>query len=242
MNKTLLFFCTFFISQFTFSQSTINGFTISGSCTDNEALGNYLQRSGTDSQNGKPKYTSESSMAGCSPYTSESPCNAANTFIYYTIEWSGTNWEWVKTSTTGNLCIWLIEECVPAAEPVTPTTTREVLASNAADTPTPPCTGWTGNCSPTLSECATLSISNNNFDKQFTYYPNPTNGNFNIKFEAPIDELNISLTNVLGKAIMAKTYNNTQLIELNIDQPSGIYFVKLVSKNGQKANIKLIKN
>ncbi|MGG5487895.1 T9SS type A sorting domain-containing protein [Gaetbulibacter sp. PBL-D1] len=241
MSKTLLFFCAFFIFQFTFSQVI----AVSGSCTDSEALSNYYQVNGTDSQNGKPKYTGENSITGCSQYTDELTCDSGSnisTFIYYTIEWSGTNWEWVKTTTTGSFCVWLIEECVPTPEPETSNTTREVLASSPADTPTPPCTGWTGDCSPTFSECATLSISNNNFDKQFTYYPNPTNGNFNIKFEAPIDELNISLTNVLGKVIMNKTYNNSQLIELNIDQPSGIYFVKLVSKNGQKANIKLIKN
>lgn len=238
MNKTLLFFCAFFIFQFTFSQVI----AVSGSCTDSEALSYYYPINGTDSQNGKPKYTGENSMINCYQYTGELTCESSNTFISYTIEWSGTNWEWVKTTTTGSFCVWLIEECVPSAEPVTSTTTKEVFASNPADTPTPPCTGWTGDCSPTLSECTTLSISNNNFDKQFTYYPNPTNGNFNIKFEAPIDELNISLTNVLGQVIMNKTYNNPQLIELNINQPSGIYFVKLVSKNGQKANIKLIKN
>lgn len=241
MNKTLLSFFAFFIVQFTLSQTI----TVSGSCTDTDALSDYIQTNGTDTQNGKPKYTGvNSSTNDCSQYVAESTCNTiANTKYTYTIEWSGTNWEWVKTTTTGSFCVWLIEECVTAAQGGSDATeSREVLASNPADTTTPPCTGWTGDCAPTLSECATLGLISNEFDNQFTYYPNPTNGNFNIKFDAPINELNIKLTNVLGQVIMNKTYNNTQLIELNIDQPSGIYFVKLISKNNQKANIKLIKN
>ena len=133
MNKTLLSFCAFFIFQFTFSQII----TVSGSCTDTDALSDYIQINGTDTQNGKPKYTGFNSTNTCSQYTEELTCSSgsnSNTFIHYTIEWSGSNWEWVKTTTTGSFCVWLIEECVPAAEPVTSTTTREVLASNPEQT------------------------------------------------------------------------------------------------------------
>ncbi|RSK39846.1 T9SS type A sorting domain-containing protein [Mangrovimonas spongiae] len=242
MNKTLLTFCAFFIFQFTFSQTI----TVSGSCTDTDALSDYIQTNGTDTQNGKPKYTGvNSSSNDCSQYVTESACNTiANTKLTYTIEWSGSNWEWVKTTTTGSFCVWLIEECVPAAQTGSDTTqsSREVLASNPADTPTPPCTGWTGDCAPTLSECATLGLISNEFDNQFTYYPNPTNDKFNIKFETPIEELTLNLTNVLGQVIMNKTYKNSKHIALNINQPAGIYFVKLTSKNNKEAYIKVMKN
>tara|TARA_R110002049_G_scaffold279949_3_gene459152 strand:- start:10256 stop:10951 length:696 start_codon:yes stop_codon:yes gene_type:complete len=213
-----------------FSQDPI---TISGSCSDSNALGVYNYQ---DTANGKPRYVKIiNEPADCSEIRNAVECTRAFT-RYYSIEWSGTDWEW-KEVYGGDGCEWSRRRCVDAVSTGSTTT----LSSNTSDTSLPSCEGWSGSCIPTFSECTTLSLINNSLEKKFAYYPNPTKNKFNIKFEEPYESLNLSLTNALGQVLMNKTYYNSQLIELNINQPSGIYFIKLTTENNKEAYIKLIK-
>lgn len=229
MKKILLIIIASLFFTSVFSQNPI---TVSGSCTDTDALGtyNYLEM-----VNGKPKYVKIiSAEIDCTVINDAVDCTRQSS-LFYTLEWTGTNWEWKKYS--GDTCEWSRRKCNQSTTSQTITT----LSSNSTDSPLLPCTDWSGTCVPTFSECTTLSVINNSLDKKFTYYPNPINNTFNIKFEAPYDSLNLTLTNVFGQVVMNKTNTNSQMIELNINQPIGIYFIKLTTSDMKEAFIKVTK-
>ncbi|MBN4061924.1 MAG: hypothetical protein COA57_05530 [Flavobacteriales bacterium] len=57
-------------------------------------------------------------------------------------------------------------------------------------------------------------------------YPNPTNGDVNIRFNNFIDEANIILTDVLGKTVLQKTYAGINTIALDLNKyNNGIYYL-----------------
>jgi len=72
-----------------------------------------------------------------------------------------------------------------------------------------------------------LSVSENNDNRDFNLYPNPTNGNFVINSNFNIKS--IEVINVLGKVIYLNTENNFQNnYEIDLSAVmKGIYFVKL---------------
>jgi len=73
---------------------------------------------------------------------------------------------------------------------------------------------------------------------QFSVYPNPTAGNWNIKSNSTINT--ITVYDVLGKQVQTIT-PNTDTAEINaLSLNSGLYFAKIVGNNGSKT-IKLIK-
>ena len=71
-------------------------------------------------------------------------------------------------------------------------------------------------------------------------YPNPTNGVFNISLKSDLEEVHITVIDMLGKKVYAKTYANTNSIDLELKQPSGMYFVEVRTKESSKT-IRLIK-
>lgn len=93
--------------------------------------------------------------------------------------------------------------------------------------------GWiaTISCSPSLG------ISNNDFI-DFSYYPNPTNGNLNIKSNTSISE--ITVFNIEGRRLFNQTLDTLET-SVDISQfATGTYFFKL--KFGEKeANFKVLK-
>jgi uncharacterized repeat protein (TIGR03803 family) len=74
-----------------------------------------------------------------------------------------------------------------------------------------------------------LSISSN-LDN-ITIYPNPNNGIFNISISTPIKNASIEVYSSLGALVhKQKILNQESMIEL-VNQPKGLYFVKIVSDN-----------
>ncbi|MDD5149973.1 MAG: T9SS type A sorting domain-containing protein [Flavobacterium sp.] len=232
MTKILISISAFLAFNYAFSQNPI---TVSGTCSYTDALGVYNY---TGIQNNKPKYV-KIINDNCANFTGELTCSAAS-LLWYTIQWNGTNWEWIRHYEPST-CLWLIAECVPAAQSGGGGYYDTTIASNAADTSLPPCSGWTGSCTPTFSECSTLSLINNTLKQKIAYYTNPINNTFYIKIEEPYDSLKLSLVNVSGQVLMSQTYNNLPLIELNINQPNGVYLIKLTNDKNEEAVIKLIK-
>ena len=76
----------------------------------------------------------------------------------------------------------------------------------------------------------------------FTLYPNPNNGSFNIQFNSNTgNEIKINVHDVRGREIFAKSYNNNGLfnesLELNNVQ-SGVYLVTV--QDGARKEVKKI--
>ena len=88
---------------------------------------------------------------------------------------------------------------------------------------------------------ATLTSENFGLEN-FTLYPNPNNGSFNIQFNSNTgNEIKINVHDVRGREIFAKSYNNNGLfnesLELNNVQ-SGVYLVTV--QDGVRKEVKKI--
>ena len=70
--------------------------------------------------------------------------------------------------------------------------------------------------------------------------PLEMNGNFSINLGAIYESLIVSITDISGKLIDSKTITQSQVLNLNIKEPAGLYMVS-VQAGDKKANIRLIK-
>jgi len=88
----------------------------------------------------------------------------------------------------------------------------------------------------------TVGINDNNKDVNSTnVFPNPTNGNFNVNLNKNLPQSQIQIFDLTGKVIFENTYKNQSSIQVNLDVPNGVYFVKVITNEGQSIT-KLIKN
>jgi len=97
-------------------------------------------------------------------------------------------------------------------------------------------------CSGT-SVCYTVTgvgIMENGFGNGLRLYPNPTNGNFSIDLGESYPTTSIVITDLLGKTIQTNEFTNNQILNLKIDEPAGIYLLKIESGD-QKVVTRLVK-
>ena len=85
-----------------------------------------------------------------------------------------------------------------------------------------------------------LGIIDNNFHNNIVLHPNPTNGNFSINLGNNFRYLKVHISDISGRIIQEHKYNNSQYLNLDLDKPSGIYFLTITSE-GQKAVLRLVK-
>lgn len=87
----------------------------------------------------------------------------------------------------------------------------------------------------------TLSISENDFLQKIRVYPNPTYGNLSIELEQHYSKINIEVYNLKGQLVIQKEELDSDNIQLTIDNSAGIYFAKILTSDGQKTTIKVLK-
>ncbi|WP_164972658.1 SBBP repeat-containing protein [Lacibacter luteus] len=88
----------------------------------------------------------------------------------------------------------------------------------------------------------TTGIIEANFDSKINILPNPTYGNLQINLGKRYNDVSVRINNLNGQTIATKKYGSTNLLELNIDAPAGLYIVEVVAEKKYKARIKIIKN
>jgi endonuclease I len=71
-------------------------------------------------------------------------------------------------------------------------------------------------------------------------YPNPSKSEITIDLGGLKRSVNLSLTNALGQVLLTKNYNLTDLINLELNVPKGLYFLQLES-NGEVNSTIIIK-
>ena len=101
----------------------------------------------------------------------------------------------------------------------------------------------TNNCCSETSACYTVTgvgIIENDFGNDLILYPNPTDGNFSIDLGEDPNNVTITITDLNGKIIYIKTYDNTHLLNIMIEEPAGVYLLLVESEN-KKAVIRLVK-
>jgi uncharacterized repeat protein (TIGR03803 family) len=84
-------------------------------------------------------------------------------------------------------------------------------------------------------------VEENTFENSIAVFPNPSKGLVNIDLGLVYRDVSISITDINGRAIKQTRYSNSQFLEINLTEPSGIYLVKITAEN-KKATIRLIKN
>jgi hypothetical protein len=97
-------------------------------------------------------------------------------------------------------------------------------------------------CSDT-SACYTVSgvgIIENDFGDRLLLYPNPTDGNFSIDLGNNYQIVTVTLSDLTGKLIQSIRYHESQLLNLKLEEPAGVYLLKIETAN-RKAVIRLVK-
>jgi len=89
----------------------------------------------------------------------------------------------------------------------------------------------------------TPSLATNEFGfTNFSIYPNPNKGNFNVKFDSTTsNDISIIVNDIRGRSIFEKQYSNTGLFDQNLqlsNLESGVYLVTV--KDGDKKIVKRI--
>lgn len=80
------------------------------------------------------------------------------------------------------------------------------------------------------NECSLVGIIENKL-RNISFYPNPTSNNISIDLKEKPNAI-ITIYNISGKILFNKQYASNELIEINLDTPSGIYFVKVETDKG----------
>lgn len=101
--------------------------------------------------------------------------------------------------------------------------------------------GWTKDATASWSEnCGTAGLEDFESALNISIYPNPTNGDFSIDLGRNIEQLEIHISDVSGKIVYAKSYENSQEVTLNLNESPGLYFVTILA-DGVQSKYKLIK-
>jgi len=93
------------------------------------------------------------------------------------------------------------------------------------------------------SSTTTVTLANDDFEiKDFVVYPNPNNGDFNVKFSSNSnEEIKIAVHDMRGREIFNRSYANTGLIDQNLqldDVQAGVYLVTV--QDGNRKEVKKI--
>ena len=87
----------------------------------------------------------------------------------------------------------------------------------------------------------TTGLVENSLGKSFSYFPNPTQGKLSIKFNNLEKQITLRILDVAGQQIESRTLTNSNLIEIEINQKPGVYFIELTDATSRKAVFKVIK-
>ena len=85
-----------------------------------------------------------------------------------------------------------------------------------------------------------VSLADNNFGNGLIISPNPTSGAYSINLGATFDHAQISVTDVLGKLLDSYSFVRSQILNLSMEHPAGVYFISIQTDN-KKAVIRLVK-
>jgi len=86
----------------------------------------------------------------------------------------------------------------------------------------------------------TVGVQENIFGAGLEVYPNPSNGNFSVDLGKIKGNVKINITDINGRLIQSSEYNNSQILNLTIAEPTGIYFMTIESAK-QRTVLKLVK-
>ncbi len=176
-------------------------------------------------------------VSGCdSVLTLDLTINSVDNGVTYNIIGGPPYTHELSSNQNGATYQWL--NC-PAMTPISGATNQSFTATTNGDYAVEV---TNGSCVDT-SVCAsvtTVGIVENNFGNKLLLYPNPTDGNFSIDLGETYQTVSISITDLSGKLIQSKKYNDSQLVNLSLEEPAGVYLL-IIESGDKKAVIRLIK-
>jgi hypothetical protein len=90
--------------------------------------------------------------------------------------------------------------------------------------------------------CDTIFVGINEYYLSgISLYPNPTSGKISINLGRIKQEFKATVTNNLGQVIFAQQFESTDIINLEIDAPAGIYFLQIETTEGETKTLKILK-
>jgi uncharacterized repeat protein (TIGR01451 family) len=72
-------------------------------------------------------------------------------------------------------------------------------------------------------------------------YPNPTTGKVEIRLNKTYSNVSAKVTDISGRVVSTHQYQNVDNLHLDVDAPSGIYFIEIITGGNEKTVLKLIK-
>lgn len=90
-----------------------------------------------------------------------------------------------------------------------------------------------------LNQSLNVGINMNNEPNYFNVYPNPTTKKITIDLGEVRTDLKAILTNSLGQVVLTKHYTCTNIVNLDLNYPKGIYFLSLES-HGELISKKIV--
>jgi len=88
-----------------------------------------------------------------------------------------------------------------------------------------------------------LGLERNTITSNIKAYPNPTKNILNLNFKNYLDEIEVTIQNILGQQVLSGSYRNAINIRLDFQElPLGIYLVKITNKNNLTSVLKVVKD
>ncbi len=87
---------------------------------------------------------------------------------------------------------------------------------------------------------SSLSVTENPLETA-TLYPNPTLGEITVEFSQEIQEVTVSVLNILGQQVSTKQYYNARRINDQLPNETGLYFVQVSTSDSNSEVFKVIK-
>jgi hypothetical protein len=90
-----------------------------------------------------------------------------------------------------------------------------------------------------INNTTALSIKDDK-EMNVTWYPNPSSGSINIEL-GKIVAVELNILNALGQVVLVREFKNLENIVLEIPGPKGIYFIELITDEGDYSILKVVK-
>lgn len=85
-----------------------------------------------------------------------------------------------------------------------------------------------------------VGIFSPEFSTQIRVYPNPGRGKFMVNLKNHYAKLVVKIRGINGHTVLEEVFLNKDQFTLNIDAPSGLYFLEVITEDGQMGSLKLI--
>lgn len=94
------------------------------------------------------------------------------------------------------------------------------------------------------SDCINMDFTGvieSTFSGAIEVFPNPTSKLVKLNFATMQNQLTIEVRNALGQTVMLKDFNQTNQVQLELNQPNGVYFIRVSDGKNQHATVRVLK-